>query len=177
MRSDEVGFMNAAGSEPRWAPFHGVERAIVRTLVSEVLADRALTLSPTDMFAAVCEVMVGHMGLTRASFFKRIAGHSRTLAWSAPGVAAPARTAAPEHAWTSSGAAPFDGSPLPPLHEDDATASATVSDEALGLTALLYVESCRALDEGDRALLEDVLWHLVCLPRAEDLPRRESIDG
>lgn len=173
MRSDEVGIVRAAGSEPRWAPYPGVERAIVRTLVSEVLADRTLTLSPADMFAAVCEVMVGHMCLTSASFFKRIAGQSHTLAWSAPGVAAPTRTAAREDAWTS-GSPLLDGSSL---HENDAVASAAVSDEALGLSALLYVESCRALDESDRALLEDVLRHLVCQPRTEALPRREPIDG
>ena len=173
MTSDEVGLTSAPGGEARWTGFLGVERAIVRTLVSELLDDRSAALSPAEMFTAVCEVMESHLSLTSASFFKRIAGQSRTLEWSAPGVPAASRMAAREHAWKSA-ATVLDGSPL---QVDNEAASVAVADERLGLSAQLYVESCRALDDSDRALIEEVLRRMVCLPSAEELRRGQSLDG
>src|SRR5277367_2268126 len=152
----------ADASAPAWTGFAGVERAVVRALVAELLTDGAATkLSPSAMFTAVCEVMVSHLSLTRAGFVKRVAGQSRSFVWSAPGPGSAARIPAKAHAWTSAAELLEAASRL---EEEGEIASATVADDRLGLAALLYVESRRTLDSGDRALLENVLRRMLCLP-------------
>src|SRR5690242_16257466 len=76
--------------------------------------------------------------------FKRLAGQSRTLVWSAPNVPAPSRMFARERAW-SSAAQLAEGSASGVTGDDgDKVARASVEDERLGLSATLYVEYRRA---------------------------------
>src|SRR5690348_12538511 len=112
MRIENVGPASARSDSRRWPGFRGVDRMILRTLVSGLLADAATQLTPAEMFSAVCETMVPHLALTSAGFFKRIAGQSRTLVWSADGVPEANRLAARERAWTSA-AALLDGAAGP----------------------------------------------------------------
>jgi hypothetical protein len=155
----------AVAGAPAWTGFPGIERAVVRTLVAELLADGAATrLSPSAMFTAVCEVMVSHFSLTSAGFVKRVAGQSRSFLWSAAGtggVGSAARIPAKAHSWTTAAELLEAASHL---EEEGEIASATVADDRLGLAALLYVESRRTLDGGDRALLDNVLRRMLCLP-------------
>jgi hypothetical protein len=158
MRNDTI----AVAGAPAWSGLAGIERAVVRTLVAELLAEGAATrLSPAAMFTAVCEVMVNHFSLTSAGFVKRVAGQSRSFVWSAPGVTSPGRVSVGEHAWTSAAELLETASRL---EEEGEIASATVADDRLGLAALFYIESRRTLDGGDRALLENVLHRMLCLP-------------
>ena len=68
-----------------------VDPSIVLAQVSDLLATGAPTLAPADLLTAVCQAAAGHLSLTNVVLFKRLAGQSRTLAWSAPGVAARSR--------------------------------------------------------------------------------------
>jgi hypothetical protein len=144
-----------------WMGFRALESAVVLAQVSELLAAVAHELTPSEVLTAVCEAMARPVSLTNAVLFKRLAGQSRTLAWSAPDVDAASRATAREQAWTSA-AALLDGQA--PAGGDAAAASVSVIDEHLGLSAMLYVESRRALDAEDRELLGELLRQMVCLP-------------
>lgn len=143
---------NASGS----ARFASIERAVVRTLVLELL-DSAAALPTADVFIAVCDVMLNHFSLTNARLSTRIAGKTRAFVWSGPASSAglPA---------TEVGNVLLEGDPQLPMARG--SAGATVSDEQLGLSARLDIESGRPLDGGDHALLEDVLRRMLCLPAA-----------
>ena len=160
MRIEDVGPASAPSSSPRWTGFRGVDRSIVRTRVADLVLAGATTLTPAEMFVAVCETVARHLFLINAGFFKRVAGQSRTLVWSTPGVTAASRMTAREQAWTSAaelldeGARPSD---------DGQAASVSVSDERLGLSAMLYVESRRTLDFRDHELLKNVLRRMLGL--------------
>jgi hypothetical protein len=159
MISDDVALLSDT-AEPTWTGLAGVERAIVRTLVWELLAHDTIARSPEETFSAVCETVMSYLPLISAGFFKRIAGQSRVFVWSAPGVDAPSQTAAREHV-SRSAAGLLSGDPP---HVGGNTAHAVLSDEQLGLSAVLCVESTHALDSGDRALLADVLRRLLDQP-------------
>jgi hypothetical protein len=45
--------------------------------------------------------------------------------------------------------------------------SASVWNERLGLSAMLYIESSRKLDGQDRRLVEDLLRQMLCMPGHE----------
>ena len=149
-----------------WMGFRAVDRAIVITQVSDVLAAGASSLTPAEVLTAVCEAAAGYLSLGHAVLFKRLAGQSRTLVWSAPGVTAGSRMAAREQAWTSAAGLFEDVAPLAGARGQ--VASATVWDERLGLSAMLYIESTRVLDAQDHRLLEDLLRSMLCLPGEDD---------
>jgi hypothetical protein len=152
----------AAGrSSPRGLVLRAKDRALVLSKVSHLLSSGVHALAPARMLAAVCEAVAVHFSMIDAVLFKSVAGQSRTLVWSAPGVAAATRMGALENAWVSAADLIDDA---PPRREGVRTASASVSDDRLGLSALLYVESFRPLDGHDRGLLEDLLRHMLCLP-------------
>ena len=154
------------GGRLRWMGFRAVDRAIVLTQVSDLLSAGAEALTPAQVLTAVCEAAAECFSLTHAVLFKRLAGQSRTLVWSAPGVSAASRMIAREQGWTSAAELFEDGSPL--SGAGGQVASATVWDERLGLSAMLYIESTRVLDVQDRRLLEDLLRTMLCLPGDED---------
>ena len=162
-RSQRPG--SAPDPTPRWMGFRAVERAIVLARVSDVLAAGASALEPADLLTAVCEAMASHFALTNAVLFKRVAGQARTLVWSAPGVTVAGRMAAREQAWTSAAELVEDGTSLSGQRADATCAS--MSNERLGLSALLYIESARALDSHDRRLVADLLRRMLCLPAHE----------
>jgi hypothetical protein len=181
------------GDKPRRSGLHAVGQSIVLAQVSDLLATGAPTLAPADLLTAVCQAAAGHLSLTNVVLFKRLAGQSRTLAWSAPGVAAWSRMIAREQAWKRAAALLDDGgsapkpplravddggsAPKPPLRavderrlpdrdREDEVAVASVWDERLGLSALLYAESRRRLDHPDQRLLEELLRRMLVLPES-----------
>jgi hypothetical protein len=161
----------APGMDPGWARSCGSDRAVLLHRVSKVLADGASVLAPAEVLTAVSEEVASHLALTTMVFFKRVAGQSRTLVWAAAGVATSRRLAACEQAWTSAAELVEHGAllaepggrdgrhPKPPRGEEVATA--TFEDAKLGLSAMLYVESGRALDGRDRWLLAEILRRML----------------
>jgi hypothetical protein len=177
----EEGPSSARGDKPRRSGLHGVDdggyapkpllravdQSIVLAHVSDLLAAGAPTLAPADLLTAVCQAAAGHLSLTNVVLFKRLAGQSRTLAWSAPGVAAWSRMIAREQAWKRA-AAFLDERRRPTRERDGEAAVASVWDERLGLSALLYAESRRRLDEHDHRLLEELLRRMLVLPSSPE---------
>ena len=138
--------------------------------VTDLLFAGASVLEPAEMLTAVCETVAAHLALANVVFWKRLAGQSRTLVWSAPDVPTPSRMFARERAW-SSAAQLVDGHAPGALWEDgESVASTSVEDERLGLSAMLYVESRQALDRHDHALLEELLRQMLGLPEGEPRP-------
>jgi hypothetical protein len=152
----------------RWGGLRAADRAVVLAQVSDLLAAGASTLSPVEVLTVVCEVAAKHLSLTNVVFFKRVAGQSRALAWSAPGVSSSSRMAAREQAWSS--AAELVDERLSRAGGDDADNVASVIwwNDRLGLSAMLYVESRRTLDRLDRALLDDLLRRMLYLADDDD---------
>ena len=145
---------------------HGT-RAVLLARVSRLLDD-ASGLRPAEVLAIVCEATSAYLSLANVVFFERVAGRSRTLVWSAPYATTPSRMVAREQAWTCAsrlleGCPPFAG-----RYDDTQLASASIVDDRLGLSAMLYVESLRKLDVDDRALLDALLGRLVGAPRGTE---------
>jgi hypothetical protein len=138
-----------------------IEGAMVMAQVSDLLAVSAPQLTPCEVLSAVCGMVASHLSLAGAVFFKRIGGRSSSLVWNARGVTAERRMAARESAWTIAHAL-LTGAPPEPV--DARAASASLRDEQLALSAMLYVESHRPLDELDRDLLRSLLHRMVCAP-------------
>jgi hypothetical protein len=122
-------------------------------------------LAPAEVLNLVCEAAASHLSLVNVVFFKRIAGQTRVLGWSAPGASTASRLGARERVWSSVAAAMDEESAAGRLRiegdEDGKTATSSVWNDRLGLSALLHVESHRRLDDGDVALLDEVLRHLL----------------
>jgi hypothetical protein len=137
----------------------GIERAAVLQKATEVI-DCTSALPPAAVLAVVSEALAHHLGLTCVVLFKRAAGQSRSIAWSAADVPAARRLAAREHAWTTAAALVDHGMPVIGPSGPD-VASVAVEDVELGVSGMMYVESTRALGEGDRWLLEEVLRRLL----------------
>jgi hypothetical protein len=143
---------------PSWLGFRNVDRAIVLAHVADVL--EAVASSPAaEVLAAMCEVTAGHLGLANVVWFRRVAGQSRALVWSARGASTASRLAARERAW-SSAATLFEEGPV--LDDEHARiVSVAIQEERLGLSALLHAESTRDLDRHDRELVEELLRRLM----------------
>ena len=155
----------AVAGTPRGSSLPDIERAVLRTRVEALTAgSAATTLPPSAMFSAVCEVLVSCFSLTSAGLVKRVAGQSRSFAWNAPGAVSPTVVPAKAQAWASSEELLEAASHL---EAEGRIASAIVADDRLGLKALFYVESRRTLDDCDRALLDNVLRRMLCLPSLE----------
>lgn len=168
---DDLSVPGSALGGPAWRGFRAVDRAIALAHVSDVLDAADAGLDPADVLAAVCEVVAPHLRLAHAVLFKRVAGQSRAIAWSPPDAPASSRTEARDRAWTRAASFLETGA----ANDEALGAGMTVSlrDARLGLSAVLYVESHRALDEGDdgdRGLLEELLRRMLALP--EDRRRR-----
>jgi hypothetical protein len=122
-------------------------------------------LAPAELLTLVCEAAASHLSLLNVVFFKRVAGQTRVLGWSAPGASTASRLGARERVWSSVAAAMDDagaaGWPRIEGDEEGRTATTSVYNDRLGLSALLHVESQRRLDDGDVALLDEVLRHLL----------------
>lgn len=147
-----------------WGGFRATDRAIVLEQVTSLLTAGASLLAPAEVLTAVCEAAASHLSLVNVVLFKRIAGQSRVLTWSAPGVSPASLMAAREHVWSSAadlveGGALHDGA-----GDSDLTATASTWDERLGLSAMLHVESRRKLDRHDRALLDELLRRMLGVP-------------
>lgn len=164
MRSGSIATPSGPESGPlsqRWRVYRAVDQSIVLAVVSDLLAAGVSTLAPAEVLTMVCEAAKKYLSLTQAVFFRRVAGQSRTLAWSAPGVSPARLLAARENAWKAAadlvetGMAPSDGGVN--------AARVFVHDDALGLSATLYVESRRPLAARDRALLGDLLRRMLGL--------------
>jgi hypothetical protein len=149
---------------PSWAGLRAIDRACVLAHVSDLVAAGAMMLQPAEVLTIVCEAAAEHLSLANVVFFKRLAGRSRFLSWSAPGASVARLLAAREQVW-SSAARIVDGRPLCSEGVGSGrVASAFVSDEPLGLSAMLYVESLRELDRDDRALVADLLRRMLGIP-------------
>ena len=164
--SMRVGIVAAGAPESgpvsqRWGGLRGVDRAVVLAHFSDLLEAGAATLAPAEVLTVVCEGSAKHLSLTNVVFFKRVAGQSRALAWSAPDVSTASRMAAREQAWSS--AAQLVEERLLLAGGDDAgqVASAVFWDDQLGLSAMLYVESLRRLDRHDRAFVDELLRQMI----------------
>jgi len=161
----------AAGSAPesgplsrRWGGFREVDQAVVLAHVADLLSAGAATLEPAEVLTVVCEATATHLRLANVVFFKRLAGQSRALAWSAPGVSTASRRIAREQAWSSAARLVEERLLAAGGDDDGEVASASVWDEDLGLSAMLYVESSRRLDRQDRSLVDELLRRMLCLP-------------
>ncbi len=166
MRSGNVAPATGPESGPlsqRWRVNRAVDQSLVLALVTDLLAASVSTPAPAEALAMVCEASRRFFSLTQAVFFRRVAGQSRTVAWSTPGVSAARLLAARENAWK--GAADLLESGTLPSERGVNAARVFVHDDALGLSATLYVESRRPLDARDCALLGDVLRRMLGLPR------------
>ena len=153
----------ALGIEGGWMGHRGIDdRWIALAQVSDLFVAGALRLTPTEMLAAVCEVMAIHLSLRNAVLWKRLAGQSRTLRWTNRHFASRRSTRAREHAEGSAAELLACGSPFA-----GETAIASLCDDRLGLRATLYVESLRRLDDRDHELLKELLRQMVGLPGAE----------
>jgi hypothetical protein len=141
--------------------------------VSDLLSAGAPGLSPAALLTAVCEAAAAHLSLIHVVFFKRLAGQSRTLVWSASGVAAWSRMAAREQAWKMA-AAFVDERPMPAREHDSKVASVAIAEERLGLSAMLYVESLRRLDDHDQRLLDELLRRMLFLLGSREVRAEES---
>lgn len=146
----------------RWRGYRAVDRGVVLAQIADVLSAGDSLLEPAAVLTLVCEAMATHLSLTNVVFFKRLAGQSRALGWSAPGVSTASRMAAREQAW--SGAAQLVDDRLLGSADTDQVANASVWNEQLGLSALLHVESLRRLDRHDRAFVDEVLCRMLSLP-------------
>ena len=160
------------GIEPGWAGFRGIDRAVLLDRGASLLAVGASLLGPAEVLTAVSEAVAPHLALTAVVFFKRVAGQSRTLAWSAPGIPAARRLAAREHAWTRAAElvdhVALDGASTPRSLRSGETASVSVEDARLGIAVMLYVESRRTLDGHDRWLLQEIVHRMLGTPGAEE---------
>jgi len=76
--------------------------------------------------------------------------------------------AAREQAWKRA-AALVDTRRLPVRERDGEAASVAAGDDRLGLSALLYAESLRRLDDHDHHLLEELLRRMLFLPGAHQV--------
>jgi hypothetical protein len=167
MRGGTIAAASGPESGPlsqRYRMCRAVDRSVVVALVSDLLSAGASTLAPAELLTVVCEAAKETLSLTHAVFFKRLAGQSRSLAWSTRGVPAASLMAAREEAW-STAAELVEGGWAPPEGAADA-ARVFVRDDDLGLSATLYVESRRPLDRRDRALLADLLRRMLGLPQS-----------
>ena len=147
----------------RWRGYRAVDRGVVLAQISDVLAAGDSMLEPAAVLTLVCEAMATHLSLANVVFFKRLAGQSRALAWSAPGISTASRMAAREQAWSSAAHLVDDRLLGAALDDADQVATASVCDPHLGLSALLHVESLRRLDRFDRAFVDEVLSRLLSL--------------
>ena len=59
------------------------ERSALLARVSGLLGAEAFKLSPVEMLTCICGAMATHLSLSNVVFWKRVAGQSRTLVWSA----------------------------------------------------------------------------------------------
>ena len=161
------GPSSARADKPRRSGLHAIDQSVVLAQVSDLLATGAPTLAPADLLTAVCQAAAAHLSLTNVVLFKRLAGQSRTLAWSAPGVPAWSRMMAREQVWKRA-AALLDERRRPAHEPDGEAAVVSVWDERLGLSALLYAESRRSLDHHDHRLLEELLRRMLVLPSSKE---------
>ena len=149
----------------RWSGLRAADRAAVRMHVANLIDALGHRLAPAEVLTLVCEAAASHLSLVNVVFFKRVAGQSRVLGWSAPGASTASRLGARERVWSNVAAA-MDGAGAPGWlrfegDEDGKTTTVSVHSDRLGLSALLYVESHRRLDDGDLALLDDMLRRLL----------------
>ena len=125
-------------SQPRWGGFRAIDGAVVLAHVSDLLDAGAPTLEPAEVLTIACEAMVSHLSPLNVVLFKRLAGQSRALVWSAPGVSTASRMVAREQAW--SGAAQLvEGQVVSSGGDAGTVVSVSVGDAQLGLSAMLYV--------------------------------------
>jgi hypothetical protein len=168
-------FTPARGAPHRGGSWQDAPRVDAQVLLGEAseLIEGTSTWPPAAALAAVSEPLARHLGLTSVVLFKRAAGQSRSLAWSAPNVPAARRLAAREQAWTAAAELLDHGAPLVGSlgAELASVASVAVEDIVLGLSGMMYVESTRVLDSDDRWLVEQVLRMLV------GVPTRDARDG
>jgi hypothetical protein len=138
--------------------FRTVDRAIVLAHVADVL-EAVVSMPPAEVLAAVCEATADHLGLANVVWFRRVAGQSRAIVWSARGTSGASRLTARERAWTSAATLLEEGA----VREDERVRVATVAiqDERLGLSGLLHAESTRDLDRHDRELVAELLRRLM----------------
>jgi hypothetical protein len=144
-----------------WMGFRSVDRAIVLAHVADVLEGgaRCASISPAEVLAAVCEATAAHLGLVNVVWFRRVAGQSRTIVWSARGTAAASRLTARERAWTAAATLFEEGAVLE--EERARIVNVAIQDERLGLSALFHAESTRDLDRLDRELVAELLRRLM----------------
>lgn len=170
MRDEIAADFHAPESGPlsrRVGGLRAVDRAVVLAQVTSILSAGRSLLSPAEALTAACEAAERHLQLRNVVFFERLAGRSRTLTWSAPGTLTQSRMIAREQGWSA--AARFvEGQRVHEGSDDDRVASTSVWDERLALSAMLYVESQRPLDQNDRGLLTAILRRLLVLPETSD---------
>jgi hypothetical protein len=159
-----AGIPESGPLSQRWAFLRAVDGALVLTQVTDLLsAGEAAMLEPAAMLTIVCEAAARHLRLANVVFFRRLAGQSRVLTWSAPGVSTASRMMAREQVWSSAATLVEDRFARAGGDGAGQIASASVWDEDLGLSAMLYVESLRVLDHNDRALLDQLLRRMLDL--------------
>jgi len=167
MRGGNVAAASGPESGPsslRFRGFRAVDRSVVLAQVSDLLAAGASRLTPAEVLTVVCEAAATHLSLVNVVFFKRLAGQSRVLSWSAPGVSTASRMIAREQTWSRAAELVEDGLPSAGRDDSGLVVCASLWDEALALSALLRVESLRTLDRHDRALVDELLRQMLCLP-------------
>jgi hypothetical protein len=142
---------------PAWVS-RRIDRAVALGRVTDVLAAAAAELAPAATLAIVCEAIEAHLAPTNVVLFKRVASRQLTLAWSAPGRTAASRLTALARAWER--AARLVDEPLNVAEAMSDVACATARDDDRERLGLLYVESRRALDGGDHAVVFEVLRRL-----------------
>ena len=131
------GLDRSPRSQPRWGGFRAIDGAVVLAHVSDLLDAGAPTLEPAEVLTIACEAMVSHLSPLNVVLFKRLAGQSRALVWSAPGVSTASRMVAREQAW--SGAAQLvEGQVVSSGGDAGTVVSVSVGDAQLGLSAMLY---------------------------------------
>jgi hypothetical protein len=148
----------------RLSGLRAADRAAVLMHVTSLMDALGAQLAPAELLTFVCEMASSHLSLLNVVFFKRVAGQSRVLAWSAPGASTASRLRARERVWSSVAAAldeAVPSLPAPEGDEEDTVVTVSIGNGRLGLSALLQVESLRRLDENDRVLIEEVLRRLL----------------
>ena len=115
------------------------------------------------MLTCICGAMATHLSLSNVVFWKRIAGQSRTLVWSARNDGASPMLAR-ERAWTRAAELVEHGALRA---ADGETVIVSCRDDRLGLWALLYVEPHRRLDDQDCELVQELLRQMLDSPHSD----------
>lgn len=121
----------------------------------------AAVSSPAGIFTRTLHDVARRLSALHMVLVERVAGRNRSIAWATPFASGASRLAARARAWEVAAELLDTGACS---SAEGASASVGLRDEALGLSAILYVESSRALEKQDRELLAQLLRYLVCAP-------------